>query len=35
LLLTPTVSPGPPACAKCRVPVQRAIPGWYGEQSGA
>jgi hypothetical protein len=30
-----TASPGYGMCPKCRVQVQRAIPGFYGEQSGA
>lgn len=30
-----TSSPGYGTCPKCRVQVQRAIPGFYGSQSGA
>lgn len=30
-----TASPGYGMCPKCRVQVQRAIPGFYGDQSGA
>ncbi len=30
-----TSSPGYGTCSKCRVKVQRAIPGFYGEQAGA
>ena len=29
-----TSSPGYGICPKCRVKVQRTIPGWYGDQSG-